>query len=153
MQGIKAPVGSFERDAEIISLGEGQLDLEAILELGYSNPKGNIYTAFWLGYRWRFENQESLILPGNEFFSLLKIGTKFNKFSLDGTLEFLDGSAPRSQGLRIPSGKKRIFQFSPRVGYSFKFAVVNLGFRMPLRGRNFASGPSVSASLFVPVNL
>jgi len=151
--GFKAPIGSFETDAEIVPLGDGQLDLEAILELGYSSPTGNLYTLFWIGYRWRFENEESLFLPGNEISSLLKVGAKSGKLSANGSLELLNGTAPRSQGLEISSGKKELLQFSPSIGYDFGQAVLNLGLRHPINGRNFASGTSIFASLFMPLAL
>ena len=57
--GFKVPVGDFDVDAEVIPLGDGQRDWEAMAELGHSFWPRSLYLSGWVGYRWREENVES----------------------------------------------------------------------------------------------
>ncbi len=146
--GIKAPIGSFERDAEIIPLGEGQFDFEGHLEVGHSFGKANHFTSLSLGYRHRLRNTESGIKPGDELLVLASFGTSYGLFLLDILAEALIGKSPNIHGLQIETAKRRLVHITPRIGYALPGADLKLGLRLPLAGRNLPAGRSLYFGLF-----
>jgi len=149
--GLKVPIGSFEKDAEIIPLGDGQLDLESILEMGYSFRQFPLYVKAWLGYRWRAENETSAFKPGNEQIVFLSAGYSSGPFTFDLSLDYLNGSDPISQGLKVPTARRTFTQITPRVGYKLGELNASLGLRFAVAGRNLPSGTAVMFSLFRPL--
>ena len=138
--GAKAPIGDSPLDAQIIPVGEGQWDLEGFAEIGHSFWPVPAYAELWLGYRVRFEDEESRRNPGNEVVFLAEAGinptpSTFIKTTLDGFRgdNFIVEGVKTQNKREITnlqfSGAVRIGQFWPEFGI-----------RIPLAGREFPAG-------------
>jgi hypothetical protein len=138
--GAKAPIGDSPLDAQIIPVGEGQWDLEGVAEVGHSLWPVPAYAELWLGYRKRFEDEETRKQPGDEVVFLAEAGinptpSTFIKTTLDG----FRGDNFIVEGVRTQnkreitnlqfSGAVRIGQFWPEFGV-----------RIPLAGQEFPAG-------------
>lgn len=152
--GVKLPLGEFNRDAEIIPLSEGQRDWEVMLELGHSFWPLPLYAAGWAGYRRREVNSEIDRKPGDEWFGYAAMGGEVQRFVWKLAVDGLEGQAPVR---RLPSGeviplvldRRRLVQMLPSLGYRIGPGVVEIGGRLPIRGRNLPAGPSVFAGYFM----
>jgi len=138
--GAKAPIGDSPLDAQIIPVGEGQWDLEGFAEVGHSFWPVPAYAELWLGYRKRFEDDESRRQPGDEVVFLAEAGinptaSTFLKTTLDGfrgdnfTVEGVETQNKREITNLQFSGAVRIGRFWPEFGV-----------RIPLAGREFPAG-------------
>lgn len=143
--GVKIPGSDFPVDAEVIPLGEGQMDVEVMLELGHSFYPRPRYVNGWLGYRWRTENTEAARDPGNEWFGYAALGGQYRAFGWKFAVEGWFSATPHIQGIPIPSAQREILQVMPSLGYTLGPGLLELGTRIPLLGRNLPTG----AALFV----
>lgn len=147
--GVKLDGGSFDVDAEIIPLGEGQMDWELILELGRSFHPLPFWTAGWVGHRWRRENTETLRKPGDEWFWLWSVGGEVGPVGWKVTLEGLRGDPWIIQTLEIRSARRSLDQFFVEVDYGLGPGRLSAGIRSPFRGRNLPSGTALTAGYFL----
>ena len=74
---VKFPTGEFVNDAEIVPVGEGQTDFEVDVEVGRSLWPRPGYVNGRFGYRFRTENEENGIDPGDEVFWSLEGGYRW----------------------------------------------------------------------------
>ncbi len=139
--GAKAPVGSSPLDAEIIPVGEGQWDVEAIGEAGYSFWPAPVYSLVWFGYRARFKNDEKKKDPGGEWVYLAEAGVTPGRWLFKATLDGLEGRAWIVEGIKVPGAARRIGTL--QLGGGFRLAGslwTEAGLRFPLYGKNFPKG-------------
>ncbi len=146
--GIKLVGGDFPVDAEIIPLGEGQKDWEAMVEAGYSFHPAPTYMLGWIGYRWRETNDEAAWKPGNEGFAYLAAGGTLLRAQWKLALEGWRGESPVIQGFLIPSARREMLQIFPTVGWPVGPGVIELGLRVPLAGRNLPTGSAIVLGYF-----
>ena len=149
--GVKFPVGDFPVDSEIVPLSEGQTDLELILESGYSFYPIPVYTTVWIGYRWRFTNDEIERKPGNELFGYVAVGGEYSKLTWKLALEGQMGQKWESfTGTRIilAESQRELVQIQPALGWKLGEGVVELGTRIPIAGRNLPAGPALFMGYF-----
>lgn len=148
--GVKLDGGSFDVDSEIIPLGEGQVDWELLLELGRSFYPLPIWTAGWIGHRWRRENAEQARKPGDELFWLWSMGGDLPASAgWKVTLEGLSGGAWEIEGLTITTARRRLHQFFVEGTYDVGPGTVSAGIRTPFSGRNLPTGSALTASYLV----
>ena len=146
--GAKAPTGFFNKDSEVVPIGEGQWDLEVSADFGRSFWPLPAYTNLSVGYRFRFEPdlQTTNLDPGDEFWfraeTGIKVGSTFEiKTLLEGfwgqefTALFADSN------LRINNSERRILYFRPGIGWmifeplEFEFSTL-----FSLSGKNYPAG-------------
>lgn len=146
----KVPVVDFPLDAEVIPVGEGQWDHEAWLETGASLWPLPAYGVLWLGYRWRMENTETTRHPGDELALLAEVGGDLwgdvgGKLVLDGIF----GSSGSIQGIDLSGDEREILYLQPALTWEMAPSTwIEVGARLPLRGRNFPAGPQLTLALF-----
>lgn len=145
--GVKFP-RELTVNAEIIPLGEGQRDWELMLELGHSFHPAPVYAQGWIGYRWREENQRAERKPGDEIFAFLAVGGSWKSLTWKVAAEAMDGKPPRSLGLRLQNDQRDFVQLLPKVGYRIGPGALEIGARIPVRGRNLLSGPALTLGYF-----
>ena len=146
--GVKLPVGDFPVDAEVIPLGEGQRDWEALVELGHAFRDRPLYVMGWVGYRWREANEELAWDPGAEPFAFAAAGGSHRRFVWKLAAEGWLGRPPTIQGIRLPSARRQFLQALPSLGWRTSVGVVELGGRLPLAGRNLPAGPALVLGYF-----
>jgi len=148
--GVKLDGGSFDVDAEIIPLGEGQVDWEILLELGRSFHPLPLWTAGWIGHRWRQENTEGFRTPGNEVFWLWSVGGELPaSFGWKTTLEGLTGQPWIIEGLEIGTARRRLHQLFLEGSYELGPGTFSAGIRTPFSGRNLPTGTAFTTSYFL----
>lgn len=147
--GIKLPAGDFDVDAEIIPLGEGQVDVELMIELGRSLHPRSLWTSGWVGHRSRFQNTETLRTPGNEWFWFWNGGGRVGATGWTVALEGIHGDDWMIEGLRISSARRRLVQGFITLDHPLGPGHVKLGARRTLGGRNFPAGAALSLGYFV----
>lgn len=150
--GAKAPLRDFPLDAEIIPVGEGQWDVEAWLEGGRSFHPLPLYAVAWLGYRWRFENEEALTDPGDERLFLVDMGLTTRPVGAKVVIDGLFGDDPVIQGVRAGQGRREILQVQPEILVHVSERVsFEAGFRQPLHGRSYPAGRQYLVAVFARV--
>ncbi|MEM9665535.1 MAG: hypothetical protein AAF970_11405 [Bacteroidota bacterium] len=147
--GVKLPGGDFPVDANVIPLGEGQRDVEVLLEVGHADPRGRWYVAGWSGYRWRFENAEAARTPGHEVVGFVNAGASLRgPWHARILAEGWRGRAPLIQGLRIPSARQALLQVTPTLGWDTPWGTLDAGVRVPVAGRNLPAGATLTVGFF-----
>ncbi|MFQ5536707.1 MAG: transporter [Gemmatimonadota bacterium] len=147
---VKIPVVDFPIDAEVIPVGEGQWDYEAWLEAGWSLWPLPLYSVVWLGYRWRARNEKTTRDPGDERMFLAEVGGAFagplgGKVVLDGIL----GTNGSIQGVRVSGDEREIVYLQPVLTWAATpTTTLEIGMRIPLRGKNFPAGPQYTVGLY-----
>ena len=152
--GMKAPVGDFDVNAEIVPLGDGQRDWEVLAEAGRSFWPRSLYVSAWAGYRWREENRESRKDFGNEFFYFLQAGGRLAgpvgaKVAVDGW----NGVAGVTEGVRIPSFRRQLVQLQSSLTLDIGPGQLETGVRRALRGRNLPAGTTFLAQYFTRLDV
>jgi hypothetical protein len=147
--GAKAPLEDFPLDAEIIPVGEGQWDVEAWIEGGQSFHPLPIYAVAWLGYRWRFENEEALRDPGDERLLLVDVGLTTRPLGAKLVLEGLFGKSPVIQEIRVGQGRREILYVQPELLFQpTRSLTVEMGLRQHVHGRSYPAGRQFLVGLF-----
>lgn len=147
--GAKAPLRDFPLDAEIIPVGEGQWDVEAWAEAGRSFHPLPLYAVAWLGHRWRFENEEAQVDPGDERLFLLDAGLTTRPIGAKLVVDGLFGTDPVIQGVRAGQGRREIVVLQPEILVQLTPAVsLEAGFRQPLHGRSYPAGRQYLVGVF-----
>ncbi len=148
--GVKMAGGSFDIDAEVIPLGEGQRDLELILEAGRSFHPRSLWTMGWVGHRWREENVVANRTPGNEWFWWWSIGGELGPVGWEGSVEGLRGDPwVLEGGLRLPSTRRQLDQILAQVNHPLGPGHGQLGVRVPLSGQNLPAGLAITLGYFL----
>ena len=138
----KAPTGKFRNRDGLITVAEGQWDIDIIGQIGRSLWPIPAYANLDVGYRVRFKNSEVDRDPGDEWTFNAEAGVNVHpKVMTILKLEGIRGGSSTNIGLRIPSDVRRITYLSPSVMFG-PFANLNLetGVRITLNGRNFPAG-------------
>jgi hypothetical protein len=148
--GVKLPGGSFDVDPEIVPLGEGQVDWELMLELGRSFHPLPFWTAGWVGFRWRLENEDAGRKPGDEVFWLWSVGGDLpGPLGWKATLEGLSGGAWRIESLEIQTARRRLHQLFLEGSFELGPGSWSVGVRTPFSGRNLPTGTAFTTAYFV----
>lgn len=144
--GVKVPGTTFPVDATIIPLSEGQRDWELSVESGGAiRASGTVlYALGWVGYRWREENDAGGIDPGDELFTHAAIGGSWGSLDIELGAEALFGRTPRRLGFDLPSGRRRLVQLQPTIGYALGPGTVQFTVVQPLSGRSLPTGTAGS---------
>ena len=162
--GVKLP-GEAMNDrlddaAAALAIGDGQLDVEVIGEVGWAAARVPVYAIGWLGYRWRTEHETLGWTPGNEWFALVGVGETGGRFGWKLTAEFLAGRDPRLDPLGAEGaepaaevdaamlGRRELVQLAPSGIWNVGPGSLEAGLRLPVAGRNQAAGPAVFAGYF-----
>lgn len=148
--GVKFPVGTFDVNTEVIPLSEGQRDWDLILEVGKSLHPWPVYVTAWAGYRWREENPTSATKPGDERLFHLAAGGSVDAFRWKLALDGLFGRPPvrTDFDLVLENDERELVQLMPTVGWQVGPGTVEAGARLPLHGRRFPAGPTVTLGYF-----
>ena len=79
--GVKAPTGFFNKDSEVVPIGDGQWDMDISADFGRSLWPLPAYLNLALGYRFRFEPdlQTTNLDPGDEFWFRAEAGVQIRK--------------------------------------------------------------------------
>lgn len=142
--GAKSPTGSFDLDAEVVNVSEGQWDYTILGEFSKSLWPVPGYFSFGLGYNLRTDNPNFEHTFGNEFIANLEAGFNITRrFLLKGSLEWLRGQRPRlhATGDRL-LWRRELLTATPAIIFS-AYHNINLeaGVRLPLEGQDFPDGP------------
>ncbi len=146
--GAKAPTGFFNKDSEVVPIGDGQWDLELSIELAKSFWPFRAYSNVEVGYRFRFEPdlETTNLVPGDEVFFLFETGYNVTeRVVLIAGLSGFWGQefVAKLQGGAFPlvNSERRILYVQPKVYWQ---AVANLGFEalvnVSLSGKNYPAG-------------
>ena len=146
--GVKIPVGEAPIDAEIIPLSEGQTDWEIMAEVGHSFWPRTVYVNGWLGYRYRAAHPEILRDPGEEVFFLAQVGGALGRVQYKLVFEGWDGNAPILEGLVITTDQRNYLQVTPSLWYQTRLGGFELGWRVPIDGRNLPDGGALVIGYF-----
>lgn len=140
----KAPTGFFNKDAEVVPIGDGQWDLEFVGQAGKSLWPIPAYVNLDLGYRLRFkpDRQTSLRDPGNEVTLRAEAGYNIlQHVLLKAAINGLFGTDFKDDGLTIDDSERRIVSFEPAVAWSFyKHLTVEALLQVSLSGKNYPAG-------------
>lgn len=141
--------------AATLAIGDGQLDVEVIGEVGWAAARVPVYAIGWLGYRWRTEDDATGWTPGNEWFGLVGVGESGGRFGWKLTAEFLVGGDPRFEAAEpAPEAdaallsRRELVQLAPSGVWNVGPGSLEAGLRLPVAGRNQAAGPAVFAGYF-----
>lgn len=147
--GVKVPVADFEVDAEVIPLGDGQIDWELMVEAGHSLHPFPAYLAGWVGYRWRRPNRETRREFGDEAFFLLQAGGGGDPWSVEAVLEgWTTVTTPVFEGVPLSNAERELLQATGTVGYAAGPGSVRAGARTSLAGRNLPAGVALVLGYF-----
>jgi hypothetical protein len=140
--GFKAPTGDFQNEDGLIPVGEGQWDLDLILQLGRSLWPIRAYANVDLGYRLRKKNEKIDRDPGDEWFFMGEVGYSPHKLMLLAVkVEGVRGKAATSFGIKTISDVKRVTYFSPTLAMGpFNNLNLEAALRISVNGRSFPAG-------------
>ncbi len=146
--GAKAPTGFFNKDSEVVPIGDGQWDLEVSADFGRSFWPLPAYANLSVGYRFRFEPdlQTTNLDPGDEFWFRAETGVKVrNNLEIKTLVEGFWGqeftALFEDSNLEINNSERRILYFKPGVGWmifdalEFEFSAM-----FSLSGKNYPAG-------------
>lgn len=147
--GIKLPGGDFPVDAEVIPLGEGQRDVEVMLEVGQSFYPRALYAHGWVGYRARSANNEAARAPGDEAFSFFAVGGAMQRIGWRMIVEgYVSVQAPTIQGIAVPSARRQALTVQPTLRYPVGRGALEAGVRTTLAGQNVPAGLAFTLGYF-----
>lgn len=148
----KVPLVDFPIDAEIIPVGEGQVDYEVWLESGLSLWPLPAYAVVWAGYRWRTLNDETTRDPGDEFAFLAEFGgtSLAGPFGGKVVADGIFGRSGRIQGIQLgPDDRREILYLAPTLLLNFtENTILEMGLRVPVLGQNYPAGAPFQVGLF-----
>ena len=142
--GLKVPVERLPVDARDFPLTEGQTDVELSVESGWTTDDLPIYVAGWVGHRWRGENTDERLRPGNEWFAHATVGGAVGRLSAQLAVDAMWGGAPIDQGLELTSSRRRLVQLVPTVGADLGPGRLELTTPIDVAGRNLPAGVGFS---------
>lgn len=147
---LKLPTGKFRNDAEIVPVGEGQYDYDVSLELGRSLWPRPGYLTGELGYRFRRENRESGIRPGNELFWSLEGGySPLRRLTVKLLARGLHGRESTAFELAIATLKRKAVYLEPGLMLDMGSGRgVSVAVPFTVEGRNWPAGPVFSVGVW-----
>lgn len=148
--GAKFTSGTFNVDAETISLSEGQRDWEVLLEVGKSLHPWPVYVMGWAGYRWRERNEEINRDPGNERLFYVAAGGSLDRFQWKVAVDGLLGrpSTVRAAGIAFETASRELVQLLPTVGWRVGPGVLQATARFPVHGQSTQANKLPAAPTF-----
>ena len=147
---VKFPTGEFVNDAEIVPVGEGQYDFEVDVEVGRSLWPRPGYVNGKLGYRFRTENKENGIDPGDEIFWSFEGGYRWiSNVMFKGVVRGLYGFDATSFGLPIATLRREVIYLEPGVIFAIS-PTQSIEFTVPVsvRGRNWPAGAILNVGYY-----
>ncbi len=145
----KAPTGFFNKDAEVVPVGDGQWDLSVISQTSKSLYPLLAYINLDLGYKYRFKPNVDVtnFAPGNEFLYSLEIGVKlFSEFWLKNSINGWygeDGIAifTKTNTLVRKNSARRILYYQPEIYWKLGDKIaLNLITKIELKVMNMPTG-------------
>ncbi|MEF8817294.1 MAG: transporter [Salinibacter sp.] len=137
--GVRLTTGTFENDAETISLSQGQRDWSLLLELGKSLHPLPMYVSGWAGYRWREENEAIARDPGNEWVFNAAAGGSLDRFEWKVAVDGLFGQSSIDTRTGFEFAPRELVQVIPTVGWRIGPGAVQAGVRLPVHGQSTRS--------------
>jgi len=152
--GAKFTTGTFENDAETISLSQGQRDWEALLEIGKSLHPWPVYVAGWTGYRWREVNEEIARDPGDEWIFYAAVGGSAHRLQWKVAVDGLFGRPSFDTRTGFEFAPRELVQLTPSVGWPVGPGTIEASARIPVHGRSTRSdrlpaGPTFTLGYFL----
>lgn len=152
--GVKLTTGTFENDAETISLSQGQRDWTLLLELGKSLHPWPVYVAGWGGYRWREENEAIARDPGNEWVFHTSVGGAVDRFQWKVAVDGLFGRRSIDTNTGFAFAARELVEVTPTVGWAIGPGALQAGVRVPVHGQSTRSdrlpaSPTVTLGYFL----
>ncbi len=148
----KAPTGFFNKDAEVVPIGDGQWDLEFMGEFGKSLWPAPAYLNLDLGYRIRFapDIATSNRDPGNEFFFRGEGGYHlFNSLLFKIAVNGLYGAKFIQSNLAIQDSQRQVLYFESGVFWTIKKPLAfDASIQYTLSGKNFPAGAVYNVGLY-----
>lgn len=142
--GVKLPGSDFPVDPRLIPLTEGQRDVEASVEAGWSGTERPLYVVGWVGYRWRAANEVAGFEPGDERFLHAAVGGWAGPLTFELGLDALWGAAPVEQGLTLEGDRRRLVQILPTVGSEVGPGRLEVTAPVSIAGRNLPAAVGIS---------
>ncbi len=138
----KAPTGLFNKDTEIVPVGDGQWDLEFVGQIGKSLWPIKGYVNGDFGYRIRFARDVNTFEPGNEFFFRGEAGyTIYPKILVKAAINGLYGGKFHQGDFFFEDSERQYLSFEPGVAFSFiRHITLESSVQFSLSGKNFPAG-------------
>jgi hypothetical protein len=146
---LKAPTGDFRNEDGLIPVGEGQWDIDLILQAGRSFWPVRAYANIDVGYRIRLKNNKIDRDPGDEWFLLAEAGWQpLRDILISIKYETIRGRPATNFGIRTVQDVKRITYISPTLSIS-RLGNLSLesALRISVNGRSFPAGPMLVLGL------
>ena len=147
---VKFPTGEFVNDAEVVPVGEGQYDFDVTAEVGHSFRPRRAYATARVGYRFRTQNRENGIHPGDELLWSAEVGHRLvSRLGLSVAARGLHGGTSTSFGLEIPTLKREAVYVTPGLTWELgPGRGVELSLPFTVKGRNWPAGLSVGIGFY-----
>ena len=126
---------------------DGSLGLETGYYFGGRFPLQVVASA---GYRWRGTNDAVGYRPGNETFAYLGVGGPRARWRWGLAFEGLWGDPPIDNGIRLTGAARKLLQVAPSVAFRVGRGELDFALRLPVGGRNLASGRAFTVGFFLP---
>ena len=149
--GAKLPA-DFESGTDLIPLGDGQRDWEVMAEVGHSFWPRPFYAQAWAGYRWREAGDTGGDFGDERFFNV-SLGGGGDRLGFKVQFEGWYGGVPSFGGLTGEGQEREMLRLNPSLLLTAGPGQVELGSRLPLAGRNLATGPEVVVGYFTRLSL
>jgi hypothetical protein len=140
--GLKAPTGDFRNEDGLVPVGEGQWDLDVVLQIGRSFWPVRAYAGLAFGRRFRARNDGIDRDPGDEWLALAEAGYRpYPALLLTLKVEAIRGEPATSLGIRTVQDVKRVTYISPGLTLArFGSLAVEGSVRFTVNGRNYPAG-------------
>lgn len=140
---VKFPTGEFKNIDGVVPVGEGQMDIIAGLSMGLSLWPLPAYTNLDVGWRFRMENTEVQLDPGDEFHFIWEFG--YDILPRVSTTLKISGLYGRFAKFRLsfvePTRKRQILYISPEIGFRLTGDwIAGGGVNIPVQGRSYPAG-------------
>jgi len=147
---VKFPSGEFKNIDGVVPVGEGQMDITAGLSMGVSLWPLPGYTNLDVGWRFRKENTEVQLDPGDEFHFLWEIGYNVvPRVSSTLKISGLYGRPAKFSLAFVQQTRiRQILYISPEIGFRLTGNwIVGGGLNIPVQGRSYPAGNQYFLSL------
>lgn len=140
----KAPTGFFNKDTEVVPIGDGQWDLDFTGQFGKSLWPFPAYLNLDLGYRIRFapDTQTSTRDPGNEFFFRGEAGYNvLDNLLIKTAVSGLYGNKFEQEGVVIVDSEREVLFIEPGIYWLIKNPLaIEASAQISLSGKNYPAG-------------
>jgi hypothetical protein len=107
-----------------------------------------VYVKGWVGYRQLELNEKATIDPGEEIFFLAHVGRAVGRFQYKLVAEGENGDTPIQEGIPIVNSQHHYLQVTPSLWYETALGAFELGWQVPLDGRNLTAGGALVVGYF-----